>query len=271
MKDSLHVTTIQANLIWENKVANLKKFDEILRGISPTDIIVLPEMFTTGFSMTPALFVEPLFGDTYHWLLEKSKQHNAAITGSFICAENGQYYNRLLWIQPDGRHYIYDKRHLFSLAGENHHYKEGISRITINWQGWSICPLICYDLRFPVWSRNWQSSPFEYNDDIPQDYYDLLIYVANWPERRNHAWKTLLLARAIENQTFVVGVNRVGNDGNGIYHSGDTSIIDYSGELIQTRADTEGVNVAIFNKVKLSEYRNKFGFLTDKDLFKFNM
>ncbi len=271
MKNNLHVTAIQANLVWENKAANFKKFDEVLRGISSTDIIVLPEMFTTGFSMTPARFAESLFGETYQWLLEKSKNHDAAITGSFMCAENGHYYNRLLWVQPDGTHYIYDKRHLFSLAGEQNHYQAGVSRTTIQWRGWSICPLICYDLRFPVWSRNWQTSPFQADNEAIQDNYDLLIYVANWPQRRNHAWKTLLTARAIENQAFVVGVNRVGDDGNGIYHSGDTSIIDYAGEILQTRANTEGVDVAIFNREKLYEYRNKFGFLTDIDLFKFYM
>lgn len=266
----MKITTIQANLIWENKAANFQKFDDLLREVTETDIVVLPEMFTTGFSMTPALLAETLFGETFTWMLQKAKELNAAIMGSFICIENGHYYNRLLWAQPDGNYFKYDKRHLFTLARENYHYTEGVERITIPWREWQVCPLICYDLRFPVWSRNTQYSPFE-KDKIETGYYDLLIYVANWPQRRSHAWKSLLIARAIENQAYVVGVNRVGEDGNGVVHSGDTSVIDYAGEILLSQANTEGINTTILSKSKMTEFRHKFGFLNDADNFEINM
>ena len=266
----MKITTVQANLVWENKKANFQKFDDLLRGVTETDIVVLPEMFTTGFSMNPAPFAETLFGDTFAWMTQKAADLNAAITGSFICVENGKYFNRLLWVQPDGNYFKYDKRHLFTLARENAHYTEGVSRITIPWRGWLVCPLICYDLRFPVWSRNVSQSPFE-NNDTQVDYYDLLLYVANWPQRRSHAWKSLLMARAIENQTYVVGVNRVGEDGNGVTHSGDTSIIDYTGEILLSQSHTEAAYTTILSQSKMTEFRHKFGFLSDGDNFKINI
>ena len=265
----MKITTVQANLVWENKAANFKKFDDLLRGCHETDIVVLPEMFTTGFSMNPKPFAEPLFGETFEWMTQKAADFNAAITGSFICLDNGKYYNRLLWVQPDGNYVKYDKRHLFSLAHENAHYTEGGTRITIPWRDWQVCPLICYDLRFPVWSRNVSQSPFEKKEtDI--NYYDLLLYVANWPQRRSHAWKSLLMARAIENQAYVIGVNRVGEDGNGVTHSGDTSVIDYAGEMLLQQSHTEGVQTTILSHSKLIEFRHKFGFLKDGDNFKIN-
>ena len=262
----LSITTVQANLSWENKADNLKKFDEMLSEVKNTDVIVLPEMFTTAFSMNPAQFAENLFGDTFNWMTQKAKQFNAAITGSFICTENGKYYNRLILMQPDGNYYKYDKRHLFTLAGENAHYTEGVERVTLEWRGWRICPLICYDLRFPVWSRNALSPAFG-GHEAEARYYDLLIYVANWPERRSNAWKTLSAARAIENQTYVVAVNRVGNDGNGIYHSGDSAIIDFAGAVLFSQAHTEGVHTTILSRSKMIDFRNKFGFLSDQDAF----
>ena len=261
----LKVTTIQVDLAWENKAQNFEKFDTLLKTVGNTDVIILPEMFTTAFSMNPKAFAEPLMGDTFQWLTAKAKEYNAAITGSYICVENGQYFNRLIWMQPDGNYFKYDKRHLFSLAGEHTYYTEGSERITIDWKGWRICPLICYDLRFPVWSRNVPHAHF--GTPSTEGYYDLLIYVANWPERRNQPWKTLLAARAIENQTYVAAVNRVGFDGNGINHSGDTSVIDYAGEILFRLSNTEGAYTTILSYGKLMDFRNKFGFLADQDAF----
>jgi omega-amidase len=276
----LKITTLQLNLVWENKTQNLQKIDEILRGLPQTDVIVLPEMFTTGFSMKPEKWAEPMFGNTFNRMKAKAKEHDAAITGSFICAEDGHYYNRLIWMQPDGTFYKYDKRHLFSLAGEQHHYTAGTERITIEWRGWRICPLICYDLRFPVWSRN--TSDFENSrilDSNPKflgqntegPYYDVLLYVANWPAIRANAWKSLLVARAIENQAYVVGVNRVGLDGNQKAHSGDSVIIDFQGETIFKTSENENISTTILNRSDLLKFRDKFGFLADQDSFKINV
>jgi omega-amidase len=273
----LKITTLQLDLVWENKTQNLQKINEILRGVGKTDVIVLPEMFTTGFSMTPEKWAEPMSGDTFNWLKAKALELDAAITGSFICEESGHYFNRLIWMQPDGSFFKYDKRHLFSLAGEHQHYKAGSERITIEWRGWQVCPLVCYDLRFPVWSRN---SPNYHIQDIFNEntegvhntpHYDVLIYVANWPAIRNHAWKSLLVARAIENQSYVVGVNRVGYDGNKIWHSGDTSIIDYQGGIIFDTTEKENISTTILNSGDLSKFRHKFGFLNDQDSFKINV
>jgi predicted amidohydrolase len=267
----LHITIVQADLAWEDKSTNLAKFDNLLKKIDTTDVIVLPEMFTTGFTMNPKAFAESLFGDTYVWMFSKARSHNAVVTGSFMCLENGHYYNRLLWIQPDGTYYTYDKRHLFGLAGENAHYTEGVSRLVVEWRGWRFCPLICYDLRFPVWSRNYANFNPQKTNKSDTGLYDVLIYVANWPARRIHHWKALLTARAIENQAYVVAVNRIGDDGHGIPHTGSSRIVDYYGEILADSASTEGVQTAIFSKEKLTEYRNKFGFLQDVDKFSINM
>lgn len=277
----LKVTTIQADIIWENKTSNLKKYEQLLSAIplksgngnADTDIIILPEMFTTGFSMNPKPLAETLFGQTFQWMADTARRLDAVVTGSFICVDNGHYYNRLIWMQPDGNYAKYDKRHLFSLANEHLHYTEGGTRQTVTWRGWRICPLICYDLRFPVWSRNVPDFPLKDENfahlDASPGYYDLLLYVANWPERRSHAWKSLLAARALENQTYVVGVNRVGNDGNDVYHSGDTSIIDFTGDILFYQKHTEGVHTTILSLSKLQEFRKKFGFLNDQDSFSF--
>jgi omega-amidase len=254
----LRITTIQTDLIWQNKAANLEKIGSILRGPlrGKTDVVVLPEMFTTGFSMAPETLAEPMTGATMAFLRQHSHSLDAAITGSFICEEDGEFYNRLVWMQPDGQFWTYDKRHLFSLANEQNHYTAGSKRLQIEWRGWTICPMICYDLRFPVWSRN--TGP---------DFYDVLIYVANWPERRRQPWQSLLVARAIENQTFVVGVNRVGADGNGVLHAGDTTIVDFSGEKLFQRSYTEGSETTTILKSDLMNFRKKFTFLADQDGF----
>lgn len=260
----LRITTVQIDLFWENKRANLEKIDNLLVNDLATDIVILPEMFTTGFSMNPAPFAEQMDGETMNWLAQKARKLNAAIMGSFIVSENvGEkniFFNRLICMLPNGKFEYYDKKHLFSLAGEHQFYTAGSKRVLINWRGWNICPLICYDLRFPVWSRNDKNSP-----------YDVLIYVANWPQRRVKAWESLLVARAIENQCFTVGVNRVGNDGNGLPHSGSTSIVDFSGERLYFLSGTEGVATNILSKKDLMNFRKNLPFLEDQDIFEFKI
>lgn len=253
--ESLVVTTLQTNLHWEDISANLNQLASKLDNlIEATDLIILPEMFTTGFSMNPTKLAETTNGPTLHWLKEQAQRTQAVITGSYIVKENNQYFNRLVWMQPDGNYQTYDKKHLFSLSAEPQHYTAGQQQLIVNYKGWKICPLICYDLRFPVWSRNTVA-------------YDLLIYVANWPEKRAHHWRSLLMARAIENQTYAIGVNRVGNDGNGFYHSGDTSIIDYAGQLLQHTAHVENSNTVVLNYQAQQTFRSKFPFLADRDAF----
>jgi predicted amidohydrolase len=254
----LKVTIIQTNLHWENKEKNLQLFSKkIAANTVATDVIVLPEMFTTGFSMSPEKFAESMSGETMSWIKEKAKEKNCVITGSFIVEENGNYFNRLVLVKPDGTYSYYDKRHLFRMADEHRHYDFGKNKLVVEINGWKICPLICYDLRFPVWSRNIKSE------------YDVLIYVANWPERRSHHWKTLLLARAIENQSYVIGVNRIGNDGNAISHSGDSAVINPRGEIISTtKANEESVETVKLNYAELVEYRKTFPAALDADNFK---
>ncbi len=201
----MKVTIIQTHLAWEDKTANLEHFSAHLSALAEaTDLIVLPEMFSTGFSMQPERLAEPMDGPTVQWMRAKAADTNAAMVGSLMVREGDCYYNRLVWMFPDGTLQHYDKRHLFSYGTENEHYTAGTNQLLVNWKGWKICPLICYDLRFPVWSRNTMG-------------YDLLLYVANWPERRSLAWNALLAARAIENQSYTVGVNRIGADGNGMH------------------------------------------------------
>ncbi|MGQ0828418.1 MAG: amidohydrolase [Bacteroidota bacterium] len=254
----LKITIIQTPLHWENKEKNLEMFSKKLAAITEaSDVIVLPEMFSTGFSMSPEKFAEPMGGPTVNWIKSKAKEKNCVITGSFIVEENGNYYNRLIWMRPDGTLSIYDKRHLFRMGDEHNHYSFGKGKLIVEIKGWKICPLVCYDLRFPVWSRNVKSE------------YDVLVYVANWPERRNHHWKTLLLARAIENQSYVVGVNRIGNDGKDISHSGDSAVIDPKGVIIsKTKANEESIETVTLNYSELVEYRQVFPAALDADDFK---
>jgi predicted amidohydrolase len=254
----LKISIIQSNLHWENKEENLKMFSQKINNIAgSTDLIVLPEMFTTGFSMSPQKFAETMDGATVNWMIAKAKEKGCVITGSFICKENGNYFNRLVWMRADGTYSKYDKRHLFRMANEDSHYNFGQEKIIVELKGWKICPLICYDLRFPVWSRNRSSSN-----------YDLLIYVANWPEIRRYPWKTLLLARAIENQCYVVGLNRVGNDGNKIYHSGDSAVINAKGEIIsKIRAHEDSSETITLKYSDLIEFRKAFPAMLDADEF----
>lgn len=266
--DDLKITIIQSSLHWENKEMNLDMFSQKINDIAgSTDLIILPEMFTTGFSMSPRKFAEPMNGPTVNWMKEKAKEKNCVITGSFICEENGNCFNRLVWVNPDGSFSTYDKRHLFRMANEDAHYSAGQKRIIVELKGWKICPMICYDLRFPVWSRNKLVQQSK-EESSPGYEYDLLLYVANWPEVRSYPWKTLLLARAIENQSYVVGLNRVGNDGNKIYHSGDSAVINARGEIIsKTTPREESTETITLNYSELLAYRKSFPAMLDADTF----
>lgn len=258
----MNVTFLQANLYWHNPVANMAMLEEqIFTLAEPTDLIVLPEMFTTGFTMDAQAVAEPMNLTTFRWLKQMAAQTGAVVTGSYVVKENGQFFNRLVWMQPDGQFDTYDKRHLFRMAGEDTIYTAGTRRIVKVWKGWRICPLICYDLRFPVWSRN-----NSLNDPQAFDY-DLLLYVANWPSARRNAWNTLLQARAIENLSYVVGVNRVGDDGNQHAYSGDSAIIDFKGDVLFRQSDTELVHQQTLSLDDLRTFRTKFPANLDADSF----
>ncbi len=258
---SLTITTIQTNLHWEDKQANLTMLEKKILSIpKKTEIVVLPEMFSTGFSMQPKLFAEKMDGETIVWMKHISSKKNCILTGSVIIEEDKKYFNRLIWMLPNGEMGYYDKRHLFAYANEDDHYAPGNKRLIASVKGWKINLQVCYDLRFPVWARQ---TPKE--DESVE--YDVLIYVANWPDKRNTAWKTLLQARAIENQCYVVGVNRVGNDGNAIYHSGNSLVIDPLGEILYNKSDEEEIFTITLEKEKLNEVRERFPFLKDADLF----
>lgn len=253
--ENLRVALLQSFLYWEDKIANLQQFTEKLAPLAGnTDLVVLPEMFTTGFSMNAAKLAESMDDRTMQWLATQAKKLDSVITGSFIAKENGNYFNRLVWMRPDGTYNSYDKRHLFTYAEEHLHYAAGKNHLLVELKGWKILPLICYDLRFPVWSRNTQD-------------YDLLIYVANFPERRSHAWKSLLVARAIENQAYTIGVNRVGKDGNNIHHSGDSCVIDYAGQIIQLVSQVEKTCTMCLSYSDQMAFRQRFAFLQDRDSF----
>ena len=267
---TLNITTIQTNLYWEDKKANLQMLEEKINSIAEkTEIIVLPEMFSTGFSMKPELLAETMEGETVQWMKRVAAEKKIILTGSVIIKEGGNYYNRLIWMLPNGQHGIYDKRHLFAYAGEDDHYSAGTKRLIASAKGWKINLLVCYDLRFPVWARQTSapnpSPPVERGETTPE--YDVLIYVANWPERRIHAWTTLLQARAIENQCYVVGVNRVGKDGNDIYYSGESMIIDPMGEVLYTKKDEEDIFTMSLDMTHLQTVREKLPFLKDADGF----
>jgi omega-amidase len=257
----LTVSLIQANLHWEDVAANLAMFDQKIDSIKErTEVIILPEMFSTGFSMQSERLAQTMDGSAVQWMKQKAKEKNVIITGSLIIEEGGEYFNRLIWMLPNGTFGIYNKRHLFGFAGEHDHYTAGDKRLIAQVKGWKLNLSVCYDLRFPVWARN---SILENGEPA----YDVLINVANWPERRNTPWRALLQARAIENQCYVIGLNRVGNDGNDIYHSGDSSIIDPIGEIIYHKAHDEDVFTYTLSRSHLNELRARFPFLKDADRF----
>lgn len=252
----MKIAIIQSALVWENPLANRNYFEEKINIITQeVDLIVLPEMFVTGFTMHPKDMAETMDGETVSWLKNLAKARNCAITGSLVITENGNFYNRLVFVFPSGEIKTYDKRHLFSLAGEDKSYTSGAEKLIIEYKGFKICPLICYDLRFPVFSRNIED-------------YDVLIYVANWPKPRINAWDTLLKARAIENMCYVVGVNRIGVDANNHEYTGHSQAIDFLGNPILEPQENEGAFIVTLDKVNRLETTAKFGFLNDKDQFK---
>jgi omega-amidase len=258
---TLTVTTIQADLHWEDKPATLRRLEEKIDGIGVhTELVILPEMFPTGFSMRPEALAERMDGPTLSWMRSVAARKKVILTGSLIIEEDGSYFNRLIWMLPTGQYGCYDKRHRFAYAGEDAHYAAGQKRLVASVKGWRVLLLVCYDLRFPVWSR--QQPPEQTALE-----YDLIIYVANWPERRSHAWKTLLQARAIENQSYVAGVNRVGDDGNKIAHCGDSMIIDPLGETLYHAAQKEEVFTLTLTKEHLETTRQRFPFWKDADQF----
>ena len=265
---SLTITLIQPNLVWENKKANLELLSQKIESIKEkTEVVILPEMFSTGFSMQPKLLGENMDGETIVWMKKISSQKKIIVTGSLIIEEGGKYFNRLIWMLPNGEYGVYDKRHLFAYADEHSHYTAGNKRLIAQVKGWKINLQVCYDLRFPVWARQAPLSFGEGPGVRSVLEYDLLIYVANWPERRSLAWKTLLQARAIENQCYVVGANRVGDDGNNIHYSGDSMIIDPLGEILYQKTNEEDVYTYTLEKEKLDEVREKFPFWRDADSF----
>nr|WP_315198082.1 amidohydrolase [uncultured Flavobacterium sp.] len=251
----MKIALIQSSLFWENPKANRNHFEEKINSISESvDLIVLPEMFTSGFTMKPNEVAETMQGETIVWLKHLAKAKNTAITGSLVITENGNFYNRLVFVFPSGEIQFYDKRHLFTLAGEDEIYTAGIKKLIVEYKGWKICPLICYDLRFPVFARNVEE-------------YDLLIYVANWPEIRIKAWDALLKARAIENMSYTIGVNRIGEDDNKFEYNGHSQAINFLGDYILEPIETTGVFIVELNKAELLLARKKFNFLNDQDSF----
>ena len=264
MKD-LIVTLVQTDLIWENKEANLKQIEQKISQIKgKTHLVILPEMFSTGFSMSPEKWAEPMDGMTYQWMQKIAQKYHIILTGSVIMEENGRYFNRMIWMQPNGQSYHYDKRHLFGYAGEDRHYTAGEKRVIVSVNGWRILLQICYDLRFPIWARQHP------NSDNPYEY-DAILYVANWPEKRNVAWKMLLQARAIENISFVIGVNRVGVDGNGFLHSGDSRIVDPLGNILYDKSNMEDVFTYTLQYDELQKVRDRFPFAKDADHFEIEL
>jgi predicted amidohydrolase len=257
----LRVAITQTNLLWEDIPGNLAMFDDKLSGIKETvDLIVLPEMFNTAFSMNAAVCAEDKDGHTTEWLRKTAKEKNCAICGSILTRENNQYFNRLIWMMPDGTYSYYDKKHLFRFAGEHEVFSQGKGKITTKLKDWNIRPLVCYDLRFPAWCRNaFNNNAFDY---------DVLIFVANWPEKRREAWMSLLVARAIENQSYVIGVNRVGTDGKGNSHAGDSMIIDPKGKvMVQIPSHKEATEIATLSYSELQSYREHFRVALDWDNF----
>lgn len=272
----LTVTLIQSSLHWEDSEANLKMFREKIMSISEkTSVVILPEMFSTGFSMKPEQLAETMDGPSVQWMKAIAAEKKIILTGSLIIKEQDQYFNRLIWMLPNGNYGYYDKRHRFAYAGEDKHYTPGNRRLIASVNGWKINLQICYDLRFPVWARQQMNKnsgalselpPHANNAGTPE--YDVLVYVANWPERRSTAWQTLLQARAIENQCYVIGVNRVGDDGNKIHYGGHSVIHGPLGEVLYSKAQEEDIFTYTLSRKRLEETRNDFPFWRDADDFR---
>ncbi len=258
----LKITLVQADLVWEQPEKNLENFDKKLADYSgKQDLVLLPEMFNTGFTMDGNNFAEPMDGPAFSWLKAKARQLDAVVAASFLCKEENRFYNRLIWMRPDGTYDSYNKRHLFRFGNEHLHFVPGNTRLIVEIKGWRVCPMICYDLRFPVWSRNhYVEGKFEY---------DLLLFLANWPEKRKHNWVSLLQARAIDNMAYSIGVNRVGNDGHGVMHSGNTMIYSLKGEALYKPAEyDESISNVSLSMFDLKDTRQKFNVALDWDQFK---
>ncbi len=253
----LKVTLIQSELVWQNIDANLAHFTRLIDQLDETtDLIVLPEMFTTGFSMEPETFAEGIEGRAMQWMKNMAILKNVAITGSVMYSEEGKCFNKLVFMFPDGNFQSYNKKHLFSIGDETNHYTAGNRQVMVEFKEYKIFLAICYDLRFPAWLRR----TAEYN-------YDVMLLVANWPERRSNHWKTLIQARAIENQAYVIAVNRIGNDGNDVHHSGDSALINAKGELEFPFTSEAFVKTFTINKEETQAYRNSFNTIADADTF----
>ena len=255
MNAHLRVTLVQTDLEWRDPAANRRRLAAHFRGLAGhTDLVLLPEMFSTGFCMDSEALAEPMDGPTVGWMREEAAATGCAIAGSLIVRDGDRRHNRLVWARPDGTLAHYDKRHLFRMAGEHDHYAAGDARLVVEHRGWRICPMVCYDLRFPVWSRS-------------RGDYDLLLYVANWPARRAHAWNSLLRARAIENLSYVAGVNRIGRDGNGATYAGDSVVLDFLGQPISSEGSGDRVETAVLDLESLRAYRASFPAHLDADAF----
>lgn len=256
MQETIHIAAIQANLIWEQPEQNRRSFEEKIGHLaSEVDLVILPEMFSTGFTMEPKSVAEKMDGTTVEWMKEMTSSYQIALLGSIVIEENKNFYNRAVFVHPDGAIETYDKRHCFSLAGEHKNYTAGKEKLIVNYRGWKICPLICYDLRFPVWSR--------FDEE-----YEVLIYMANWPKPRILAWDALLKARAIENMSYCIGVNRVGKDANAYEYIGHTTVFDFLGEEIgSTQEGQEDVVSCVLTRSDLNNTRKKLNFLNDRDQF----
>lgn len=253
---NLKIALIQTSLIWENATENRSHLAQKITGfMEEIDLIVLPELFSSGFTMNPQAVAESMNGETVLWLQHLAKAKNAAITGSLVIEENGNYYNRLLFVYPSGKIKWYDKRHLFTLAGEDKSYTAGKEKLIVEYKGFRICPLVCYDLRFPVFARNVEN-------------YDLLLYVANWPKPRVNAWDILLKARAVENMCYTIGVNRIGTDASNHHYIGHSQAVDFLGDYLIHPQEADGVFMVELDKEQLLATRNKLSFLNDKDEFK---
>ena len=257
MIDDLRISMIQAHIIWEDRDENLGYYGELIRRVKgKSDLAILPETFTTGFSMDVEKLADTMDGPTIPTVKSWAKKYKLAIAGSFIVKENGRYFNRAFFITPEGDAHFYDKRHLFRMADENAHFSAGDHRTIVSYKGWNICLQVCYDLRFPVWSRNVNNE------------YDLLIYVANWPEARKRAWKSLLHARAIENMAYVCGVNRVGIDGKGFMFSGDSMVYSPKGKKLADLGKREEITrTCTLSRKDLDTFREKFPAWKDADQF----
>ncbi|MBL7927932.1 MAG: amidohydrolase [Bacteroidia bacterium] len=257
--NDLNVTLVQSKLYWEDREKNLKHFTALLKKLKrgSSDIIILPEMFATGFSMNSKMLAEKMDGESIAWMRKLASEKNAVVTGSLIIKEGDDCFNRLIWMAPEGSLRYYDKRHLFRMAKEDQHYAAGRQKLILEYKGWRICPMICYDLRFPVWCRNTSSQK-----------YDLILFVANWPVKRISAWRQLLISRAIENQCYVAGVNRIGKDGNGISYNGHSALINPTGKKIsRMRAGVQSMETIKLSAHELEKTRRALPFLNDADEF----